>query len=90
MKILVAEDDPVSLRLVQRFLEKLDYEVVTATDGLEAARILEGTAAPELAILDWTMPGWTGIEICRRFFQSEYPRPLHVILLTARAGSGDL
>jgi len=90
VKILVAEDDPVSLRLVQRFLEKLDYEVVTATDGLEAARILEGTAAPELAILDWTMPGLTGIEICRRFCQSESPRPLHVILLTARAGSGDL
>ncbi|MFN9372906.1 MAG: SpoIIE family protein phosphatase [Planctomycetaceae bacterium] len=90
MKILVAEDDPVSLRIVQRFLEKLDYEVVTATDGLEAARVLEGPAAPQLAILDWTMPGLTGIEICRRFCRAESPWPLHVILLTARAGSADL
>ena len=90
LRILVAEDDPVSLRIVQRFLEKLGHEVISATNGLEAVRILEGESAPRLAILDWAMPGLTGIEICRRFCHADSPTPLHVILLTAKIGNSDL
>ena len=61
-RILIAEDDPVSRRVLQSFLAKWRYQVVVATDGMEALRILESDDAPSLAILDWMMPGMEGPE----------------------------
>jgi two-component system cell cycle response regulator len=89
-RILIAEDDPVSRRVLQAFLEKWSYRVVLATDGLEALRLLEADDAPSLAILDWMMPGMEGPEICRRV--REHPgRPYtYILLLTARSQKGDL
>jgi len=68
-RILIAEDDPVSRRLLHAFLVKWNYEVEAASDGLEALRRLEADNAPPLAILDWMMPGMEGPEICRRVRQ---------------------
>ncbi|MFN8856119.1 MAG: PAS domain S-box protein [Planctomycetaceae bacterium] len=90
MRILVADDDLVSLQILQRFLQNLGYEVVTATDGEQAARILDSEVAPRLAIVDWAMPGMTGIELCQRFSGPTATNPVHVILLTARTGNRDL
>ena len=64
--MLIADDDPVSRRMLQAFLVKWGYEVVSATDGLDALHILEGEDAPSLAILDWMMPGLEGPQVCRR------------------------
>ncbi|HEY4710982.1 MAG TPA: response regulator, partial [Candidatus Acidoferrales bacterium] len=64
-RILVAEDDPVSRRMLEAFLQKWGYQVVTAVDGLDAVRILESDQAPSLAILDWMMPGLEGPEVCQ-------------------------
>ena len=56
MKILVAEDDTVSLRMMERVLRQNGYEVITANNGQEAANILTETGGPRLALIDWMCP----------------------------------
>ena len=57
MKVLIAEDDSISRRMLEAFLVKWGYEVLVATEGEEAWGILQGNDAPRLAVLDWMMPG---------------------------------
>lgn len=89
-RILVAEDDPVSRRMLESFLTKWGYEVLAVSDGTEAHRILDHDDAPPLAVLDWMMPGIEGPEICRAI-RRECERPYtYVLLLTARSQKEDL
>jgi DNA-binding response OmpR family regulator len=83
MKILLADDDPATLRLVQAALTKWGYEVIAVTDGGRAADILLSPDAPKLAILDWKMPVMDGPSICRRVREQETSEPAHIILLTS-------
>jgi diguanylate cyclase (GGDEF)-like protein len=88
--ILVAEDDPVSRRVLEAFLVKWGFQVVTAMDGLDALRILESAAAPPLAILDWMMPGMEGPQVCQRV-RARPERPyVYILLLSARSQKDDL
>ncbi|MEZ4601413.1 MAG: diguanylate cyclase [Syntrophotaleaceae bacterium] len=90
MKILVAEDDPVLLRLLIEILSRWGYQVIPAVDGEEAWRILKGEDPPRMAILDWKMPGLEGVEICRRV-RAELPEPyIYLMLLTAQHREEDL
>ncbi len=89
-RILIAEDDPVSRRMLEAFLQKWGYHVVAAEDGLDALRILESEEAPPLAILDWMMPGLEGPEVCQRV-RAHSDRPYaYILLLTARSQKDDL
>lgn len=90
MKILIAEDDAVSRRLLELFLIRWGYEVVTAQDGEEAFKILKEEGRPSVAILDWMMPGVDGLELCRRLRKNEATSGTHIILLTARNGKVDM
>jgi sigma-B regulation protein RsbU (phosphoserine phosphatase) len=90
MKILIAEDDPVSRRVLQASLERWHHEVIVAADGEEAWRCLQAEGAPSLAILDWMMPGIDGLEICRRLRRRAVGSPFYLILLTARGQKQDL
>lgn len=90
MKILIADDDPVSRRLLQIALVKWGYEVVTAADGNEAWQALQGEDAPPLAVLDWMMPGLDGIEVCRRVRQTPALLSVYLILLTSKTGREDI
>lgn len=84
MKILIAEDDPVSRRLLEAFLRKWGYAVVAVAKGDDAWALLEAEEPPRLAILDWMMPEIEGVEICRRV-REKIGRPYtYMILLTAR------
>ncbi len=65
MKILIAEDDPVSRCILEELLAKWGYEVVVACDGHEAIARLAAAEPPQVAILDWMMPGMDGVEVCR-------------------------
>jgi CheY-like chemotaxis protein len=85
MRILIAEDEAVSRRLLQQTLERWGYEVVVAADGIEAWACLSGVEAPQLAILDWMMPGVDGVELCQRVRAVETQVPIYIMLLTARA-----
>jgi phosphoserine phosphatase RsbU/P len=89
-RILVADDDPVSQRLVVLTLEKWGYEVIAVNNGSDAWRCLQGDERPSIAILDWMMPGMTGLEICQRAQQGVETASVYLILLTARGDRADL
>jgi sigma-B regulation protein RsbU (phosphoserine phosphatase) len=89
-RILVADDDPVSLRVLQKALEKWGHQVTVARDGTEAWQILTRPEAPQMAILDWMMPGMDGPTICRRARAVPSPTVPYLILLTARNDYDDV
>ena len=66
MRVLIAEDDAVSGRILEKLLVKWGYEVTTTPDGEAAWEALQEPDAPSLAILDVRMPGIDGLELCRR------------------------
>ena len=82
LKILIAEDDPVSATLLKTLLEKWEYDVVITENGDEALSALIAPESPSLAILDWMMPGLSGPDICRNVRKSALTRPVYLILLT--------
>ncbi len=82
MKILIAEDDPVSATLLQTLLTQWDYEVVITENGDDALSVLSEDDGPSLAILDWLMPGVSGPGVCRKIRSASPSRPLYLILLT--------
>ena len=89
MKILVAEDQTISRHILEASLRKWGYEVKGVEDGTRAWEILQGEEAPQLAILDWLMPGMDGIEICRQIRLRPQTQPVYIILLSARSGQED-
>jgi sigma-B regulation protein RsbU (phosphoserine phosphatase) len=84
MRVLIAEDDPISRHLLQRTLEQWGYEVVTANDGEEAWRLFEPADFP-LVISDWVMPALDGLELVRRIRSASRPGYVYTILLTAKS-----
>ena len=89
MRILVAEDQSVSRHILVANLCKWGYDVTAVEDGTRAWEALQAEEAPQLAVLDWLMPGMDGIEICRQIRQGPRARPVYLILLTARRGQED-
>lgn len=83
MKILIAEDDPVSRRILTTNLKAWGHEIVVTENGSDALAALQQEDAPMLAILDWMMPGQTGVEICRRLRSEGIKAATYIILLTA-------
>jgi sigma-B regulation protein RsbU (phosphoserine phosphatase) len=90
MRVLIAEDDPVSRRLLEATLKNFGFEVILAATGGEAWAVLQGESPPSLAILDWMMPEIDGVEICRRVRQLPTATPPYLILLTAKAEKTDV
>lgn len=90
VRVLVAEDDAVSRRLIQASLEQWGWEPVLTKDGNSAWKVFSGPDAPDLGLIDWMMPGMDGPTLCRRV-RNRHPRqPAYLILLTARGGREDL
>jgi diguanylate cyclase (GGDEF)-like protein len=90
MKILVAEDDLTSRRILTAILKKWGYDPVATEDGLAAWNVLQQPDAPKLLLLDWNMPEIEGPEICRRLRQKISSNPPYIILLTGRDEKGDI
>lgn len=90
MRILVAEDDPVSRRVLEGILTRWGHDVVTVSDGAEAWEKLQDAAVPSFVILDWMMPGLDGVEVCRRFRALPHGGPAYVLLLTAKGEKADI
>ena len=90
MKILIADDDAVPRRLLQAALVKMGCDVVTAREGAEAWRILQSAETPQLAILDWLMPGMDGVEICRAVRRQPNAPYVYIILLTSKDRKEDI
>ncbi len=90
MRAVIADDDPVTTAILSRALQRWGIDVTSATDGLSAWQLLTAGPAPELAIVDWMMPGIDGIELCRRIRHEPGLSAMYVLLLTGRSGRGDL
>ena len=90
MRVLLAEDDATSRKLLSRILESWGYEVTPAEDGRKAWEALSRTDSPPMAILDWEMPLLDGVEVCRLARALETASPPYLILLTARTAKEDI
>lgn len=89
MRILVADDDRDTRRLLTKFLNRWDHEVVTAIDGIEAIEVLRREPI-SLVISDWMMPNVDGVELCRNIRSAALDRYIYVILLTAKNAKHEL
>ena len=90
MRVLIAEDDPVSALLLRRTIEREGHAVTVAVDGAAAWRSFE-LERPQLLISDWMMPGLDGLQLCRRVRAAadEAEAYTYVIMLTAKAQDSD-
>jgi sigma-B regulation protein RsbU (phosphoserine phosphatase) len=90
VKILIAEDDMISRRLLEITLSKWGYEVIATCDGVAAWELLQSSDPPPLAILDWMMPGLNGLQLCRKIRGIPTSTPPYLILLTAKGRREDV
>jgi two-component system cell cycle response regulator len=90
MRILVAEDDSITRRLLQAHLSRSGHEVVVCSDGGQAWNVLNGKDPPNLVVLDWMMPGMDGVTICRELRKREGQRYTYIILLTGKTRTKDV
>ena len=89
MKILIAEDDPVSKMVLQKTLEKWGHHVLAAEDGLEALNTFQSNEV-DMIITDWMMPEIDGIELCRRVREMDKKKYIYTIILTAKDQTSDV
>lgn len=89
MQILIADDEAVSRRMLESFLQQWGYEVLLARDGEEAWHLFEQNNAP-IVVTDWMMPQVDGLELIRRIRSVPRPGYVFAILLTARSQKEDL
>jgi phosphoserine phosphatase RsbU/P len=90
VRILVADDESVSRRILQSMLEDWGYSVRVCTDGGVAWELLQQTDAPPLVILDWVMPRMNGLEVCRKLRAVSKPCPTYVVLVTSKDQNADI
>lgn len=89
MTVLIADDDKLTLNVLNDTLTRAGYDVLTASDGDQAWAKLQQSHAP-LAILDWLMPGMEGVEICKRAQTDPKLVNRYFILLTGKSKTEDL
>ncbi len=90
MRVLIAEDDPVSRRILQARLIEWKYDVVAVSDGIEALEILRQKDSPRIALLDWMMPSKDGPQVCREVRAQSSGRYSYLMLLTSRSDKSDI
>ncbi len=90
MRVLIAEDEVVARRTLESLLTEWGYDTKTVEDGASAWEVLRDVDAPRMAILDWVMPGMTGVEVCRRVRQRPGGEYVYLLLLTARSRKEDI
>ena len=88
--VLIADDDALSRRLLRNLLDVPGRTVIEAADGNQALEVLLGDDPPDIAVLDWVMPGMDGPDICRVIRRTERVRPVYVLLVTVRTDKTDV
>ena len=90
MRILIADDDVTSRLVLIGVLTRHGHEVVATVDGAEAWEAMSRPDAPTLAILDWEMPGLSGIDVCRLIRGLASDTPPYLLILTSRGEKSDI
>lgn len=89
MRILIVDDDDIATEVLANALTRFGHEVTSARDGCEAIELIR-TGAYRLVVLDWEMPGLSGIELCRHIRDRYSSGYVYIILLTARCGTRNI
>mgnify|MGYP001472081801 CR=1 FL=1 len=87
--VLVVDDNPQNVELLQAFLESLPVKVHTASDGLEALAAVE-THRPDLILLDVMMPRMSGFQVCRKLKNDPKTKDIQILMVTALNELGDV
>ncbi|MFC2027079.1 response regulator [Chloroflexota bacterium] len=87
-KVLVVDDDPGIVRLMERFLQREGYEVITATNGLQALKTAKNEQL-ELIILDLMLPGVDGFEVCHRLRDEPNTSKVPIVMVSGKAEERD-
>jgi phosphoserine phosphatase RsbU/P len=90
MKVLVCDDDRVALKKTELLLQKMGHEILPFQDSHEALVALTSPNPPKLAVLDWMMPKFSGLDICRRVRANSNLISIYIIILTAKDQPDDL
>jgi phosphoserine phosphatase RsbU/P len=90
MRILIAEDDELSRRMLEVTCRSWGFDPVPVSDGEAAWELLQQNEAPSIVLLDWMMPGIDGLEVLRRVRAQGSAKPAYIILLTARGSREDV
>lgn len=90
MKLLVADDENVQRLLISKFFKEFGYDVVECSDGNEAWNVMQKEDSPNLIVLDWVMPGISGIELCRKAREMAKGQYFYILLVTAKTDAEDL
>ncbi len=90
MKILIAEDDLFSRRLLEKTLQNAGHTLISCEDGNSAIKAFEEDRSIEFIILDWMMPGMSGLEVCKLVKENEESAHTYIIMLTAKNKTEDL
>jgi putative two-component system response regulator len=89
MRVLIVDDDDIATDVLSNALTRFGHQVTSAKDGFEAMDLIR-TGAYRLVVLDWEMPGMTGVELCRRIRERYSSGYVYIILLTARRGTTNI
>ncbi len=89
LNILVVEDEDAIREMLVMVLEQSDFNIIAVASAEEAQLSLADNAMPDLIVLDWMLPGISGVELARRLKQDDLFKDLPIILLTARGEEED-
>jgi len=90
MKILIVEDDPVSRKILKKNLQNTGCELLTAENGIKAWDIISKDQDIRLVLTGWMMPGMSGLELCKKIRETNFPKYVYIILLTAKSQKEDI
>ena len=90
VRILIAEDDLTSRKILSGVLRKIGHEVLETVDGFAAWTELQKPDGPKLAILDWMMPEMEGLDVVRKVRALDIEKPPYIIMLTTRGEKSDI
>jgi len=90
MKILIVEDDSVSRKILEKNLKNTGCKLLTAENGIKAWDIIRQEKDIRLVLAEWMMPGITGLELCKKIREANFPKYIYIILLTSKSQKKDI